>query len=203
MKHTTIKQKQLHFKYNSTEFRVKITYDTSPFGVGGHSFWETELFEVDGTKLLSPLTYSFRPSRGCLLQSPKYREHRYIYSSKKEIENTTNLYPLVKERVIYQWFNRNNILKYEAQINNFNLLIEEKYNKKLAPFKEQKRALKQKLKAAKIDSKQYQKLYTPIRKKLEEIEYHVWDICYSYKKRYFYCDKLKPIYQKNTTTFMK
>ena len=96
---------------------------------------------------------------------------------------------------IYQWFNRKAIFRYKAKINHFNFLIERKYDRKLAPLKEQKRELKQRLKSAKIDNKQYQKLYTPIRKQIDKLEHRVWNICNNYKNRYFVCDRLKEIYR--------
>ena len=196
MKQTTIKTKHLQFTDNQITFRVRIKYDTSPFGSGNKSFWQTKLYGVDDTKLLIPITYSFTQSRGWLLQIPKYRNHSYICSTRrKEFENQTNLYPIVKEQIAYQWFNRKVIFKYQAQINNLNFLIEQKYNEKLAPLKEQKRELKQKLRHDVIDNKQYQKLYTPIRKLIEEVECQIWNICYNYTRRYFVCGKLKQIYR--------
>jgi len=196
MKQTTIKTKHLQFTDNETTFRVRIKYDTSPFGVGNKSFWKTKLYQVDDDRLLIPLTYHFTQSRGWLLQIPKYRNHSYICSTRrKEFCSQTNLYTIVKEQIAYQWFNRKIIFKYQAQINDFNFLVEQKYNKKLAPLKEQKRELKQRLKSAEIDNKQYQKLYTPIRKQIDKVEHRVWNICYNYKNRYFVCDKLKEIYR--------
>ena len=106
MDNSTIKNKQLQFTYNETTFRVKIKYDTSPFGVGDKSFWQTKLYQVNDERLLIPLTYSFTQSRGFIAQSKKFREHSYICSSRrKEIDNKTNLYQLAKEQVIYQWLN--------------------------------------------------------------------------------------------------
>jgi len=192
----TIKNKQLIFTHQNTTFRVKIKYDTSPFGVGNKSFWQTKLYQVDDERLLIPLTYSFTQSRGWLLQIPKYRNHRYICSTRrKKIENISNLYPIVKEQIAYQFFNRKLIFKYEAQINHFNFLVKNKYQQKLIPLLTQKRELKQKLRHCVIDNKQYQKLYTPIRKLIDEIEFHIWNICHNYKNRYFFCGKLKQIYR--------
>ncbi len=196
MNPTTIKNKQLQFNHNETTFRVKIKYDTSPFGVGKNSFWETSLYQVNDTKLLIPITYNFTQSRGWLQQIPKFRNHSYICSTRRRVtEHTTNLYPLAKEQVIYQYYNRKLIFKFEAQINNMNFLIEQKYNQKLIPLLTQKRELKQRLKSTEIDNKQYQKLYTPIRKQIDNVEHKIWDICWNYKKRYFSCDKLKQIYR--------
>jgi len=196
MEQTTIKNKQLDFTINETSFRVKITYDTSLFSEGEPSFWQTELYQVDDERLTIPNTHKYVQSRGWLLQIPKFREHSFTCSTRrKEFDNQTNLYPLTKEQIVYQWFNRKVILKYKAQINHFNFLIEQKYNKKLAPLKEQKRKLKQKLKVRKIDNKQYQKSYTPIRKQIDKLEHRVWNICRNYRNRYFDCDRLKEIYR--------
>jgi len=196
MEQTTIKNKQLDFTINETTFRVKITYDTSLFSEGEPSFWQTKLFQVDDERLLIPLTYKYVQSRGWLLQIPKFRKHSYICSTRRrEVENTTNLYPIVKEQIAYQWFNRKAIFRYETQINSFNFLIEQKYQHKLAALKEQKKELKQKLRHGVIDSKQYQKSYTPIRKQIDKLEHRVWNICRDYRNRYFECDRLKEIYR--------
>ncbi len=193
---TTIKNKQLDFTHNQTSFNVQITYDTSLFSEGEPSFWQTELYQVNGERLLIPITYKYIQSRGWLLQIPKYRNHSYICSSRrKEFENQTNLYPLAKEQVIYQWFNRKIIFRYKAQINNFNFLVKRKYQHKLALLKEQRRELKQKLRHNVIDNIQYQKSYTPILKLIDEIEFHIWDICRKYNDRYFDSDRLKEIYK--------
>jgi len=193
---TTIKNKQLDFTINETSFSVQIKYDASLFSEGNKSFWQIKLFQVDDKRLTIPLTYKYVQSRGWLLQIPKFREHSYICSTRrKEFENQTNLYPLAKEQIAYQWFNRKAILRYEAQINNFNFLIERKYQHKLATLKEQKRELNQQLKLNEIDNKQYQKLYTPIRKQIDKLEFHIWNICRNYRNRYFDCDRLKEIYR--------
>lgn len=196
MDNSTIKNKQLQFTHNETTFRVKIKYDTSSFGVGNKSFWQTSLYQVNDERLLIPLTYKYVQHQGRLLLIPKFREHRFFCSSRrKPINNQTNLYPLVKEQVIYQWLNQKVIFRYQAQINNFNFLVKNKYQQKLIPLLRQKRELKQRLKSEIIDNKQFQKLYTPIRKQINEIEFHIWNICYTYNKRYFNCDKLKSIYR--------
>ena len=68
MDNSIIKNKQLQFTHNETTFRVKIKYDTSPFGVGDKSFWQTKLYQVNDERLLIPLTYSFTQSRGFIAQ---------------------------------------------------------------------------------------------------------------------------------------
>ncbi len=65
----------------------------------------------------------------------------------------------------------------------------------MIPLKEQKRELKQKLKSSIIDNKQYQKLYTPIRKLKDEIKHRVWQLCYKYRNRYFEGGRLKEVYR--------
>ena len=157
MEQTTIKNKQLDFTIDKTSFSVQIKYDASLFSEGNKSFWQIKLFQVDDKRLTIPLTYKYVQSRGWLLQIPKYRNHSYICSTRREIENQTNLYSIVKEQISYQWFNRKIIFRYKAKINHFNFLIERKYQHKLAPLKEQKRGLKQQLKLNEIDNKKYQK----------------------------------------------
>ena len=193
---TTIKTKHLQFRNDETTFGVQIKYDTSPFGIGNKSFWRTKLYQVNNQKLEIPIIYSYTQNRGWLLQIPKYRNHSYICSTRrKEFENQINLYSIVKKQIAYQWFNRKAINKYEAQIKHFNFLIEQKYQHNLAPLKEEKRKLKQRLRHGVIDNKQYQKLYTPIRKQIDKIDFDIWDICRNYRNRYFECDRLKEIYR--------
>ena len=153
------------------------------------------IYDIFLAKVL-PLTYKFIQSKGWKLQSKTFREHSYFCSvRKKEFKNKTNLFPIAKERIIYQWFNREAIAKYEAQINNFCLLVKQKYQRKLIDLKKQKKKLRQRLRVKEIDNKQYQKLYTPVRKQIDDVEFHIWNICYLYRKRYFDCDRLKEIYR--------
>ena len=194
---TPIKRKQLQFKDdNQNTYHLRIVYDTSNFGYGEKSFWRTELYKVNDEHLTIPIAYHYVQSRGWIMQSKAFREHSfYCTSRRKEIEGKTNLYPIVKSQVIYQYTNRKAILKYESKANNFKFLIELKYQPKLLLLQEQKRKLKLKLKSNEIDNKAYQKLYTPIRKNRDKVQFHIWDICYRFQGRYFSCGRLKEIYR--------
>lgn len=159
-------------------------------------FWKSKLYRVNDEHLLVPLEYQYVQNRGWINQSPSFREHSYhCSSSKKEIENQTNLYVLVKEQTIYQYTNRKAILKYESQISNFKFLIELKHQRELILLQEQKKELKLKLKSSEIDNKEYQKLYTPIRKSKDDKQFKIWNICYRYQNRYFDCGRLKEVYR--------
>ena len=194
---TPIKQKQLQFKDdNQNIYHLRIVYDTSNFGYGEKSFWKTELYKVNDERLQDPLEYHSIQSRGFISQSPKFRKHSFHCTTRRKIlENKTNLYPIAKSQAIYQYTNRKAIQKYEAKINNFKILIELKYQPNLPILKEQKRELKLKLKSGEIDNKAYQKLYTPIRKNRDKVKFHIWDICYRFKGRYFEGGRLKKVYR--------
>ena len=192
---TSIKRKALQFTDNEITYYVQIVYDTSPFGYGNKSFWKIRLTRVNNERLQVPLEYCYVQNRGFISQSPKFREHSFHCTTRrKDFENKTNLYPLAKDQAIYQYTNRQQIQKYESKVNNFKFLIEGKYKPQLLQLQEQKRELKLKLKSDLIDNKEYQKLYTPIRKSKEKLQFHIWNICYRFKGRYFSCDRLKEIY---------
>ena len=194
---TPIKQKQLQFKDdNQNTYHLRIVYDTSPFGYGDKSFWKTELYKVNDERLLVPLEYHYIQNRGWVMQSNAFREHSFHCTTRrKDIEGKTNLYQIAKKQAIYQYTNRKAILKYESKVNNFKFLIELKYRSKLESLRIQKKELKFKLKSAEIDSREYQRCYTPIRIERDNVQFHIWDLCYRYKGRYFSCDRLKEIYR--------
>ncbi len=192
----TIKKKQLQFKDDKFTYHVQIVYDSSPFGYSDNSFWKIRLYKVNDEHLQIPLEYHYIQSRGFIMQSKAFREHSFHCTTRrKEIEGKTNLYPIVKAQAIYQYSNRKAILKYESKVNNFKLFVELKYQPRLLLLQEQKRELKLKLKSDEIDNKAYQKLYTPIRKNRDEVQFHIWDICRRFKARYFSCGWLKEIYR--------
>ena len=193
---TTIKQKQLQFTHKDIEFKVQTVYDTSNFSDGNLSFWKFRVIKVDNQFLDTPLEYKYIQNRRWFNQIPKFRKHSfYCSSSRKLIEDKTNIYQLIKQETIYLYFNQRAIAKYKLQVDNFNSIIQKKYDKKLIPLKEQKRELKQKLKSSIIDNKQYQKLYTPIRKKIDDVKFYIWQLQDKYKNRYFDSGRLKQIYR--------
>jgi len=197
MQNTHIKKKQLEFQDDKQNtYHLKIVYDTSNFGDGDKSFWKTQLYQVNDERLIPPIEYQYIQHRGWVMQNPKFREHSFDCTSRrKEIEGKTNLYQIAKQQAIYQYTNRKAILKYESKVNNFKFFVGLKYRDKLEALRLQKKQLKFKLKSDLIDNREYQKLYTPIRKSKEAIEFHIWDICYRFRDRYFSCDRLKKIYR--------
>jgi len=192
-----IKQKQLQFTDNSITYNLQIIYDTSKFGYGDLSFWKTRLFKIDDAFLTPAIEYKYIQYRSCLnYQIKKFREHSFYCSTRiREIDDKTNLYPLAKDQAIYQYTNRKAILKYEAQINNFNFLVEQKHKEKLLLLQQQKRELKQRLKSGEIDNKQYQKLYTPLKKSKDSVESKIRGLCRNYRNRYFSYGRLKDAYR--------
>ena len=192
----TIKQKQLQFTHKNIEFKVQTIYDTSNFCDGNLSFWKFRLIKVNNEFLEKPIEYKYIQNRRWLNQIPKFRKHSFYCSTRRrELEDKTNIYQLIKQETIYLYFNQRAIAKYKLQVDSFNSIIQKKYDKKLIPLKEQKRVLKQKLKSSIIDNKQFQKLYTPIRKKIDDVKFHIWQLQDKYKSRYFDGGRLKQIYR--------
>ena len=193
---TTIKQKQLQFTHKDIEFKVQTIYDTSNFSDGNLSFWKFRVIKVNNEFLDTPLEYKYIQNRRWLNQIPKFRKHSfYCSSSRKLIEDKTNIYQLIKQETIYLYFNQRAIAKYKLQVDNFNSIIQKKYQHQLEKSREQKRVLKQKLKSSIIDNKQYQKLYTPTRKKIDDVKFYIWQLQDKYKNRYFDSGRLKQIYR--------
>ena len=191
-----IKKKTIQFFNNRNYFTVLLKYDTSPFGEGSPSFWQSRLVQVDKERLNNPLTYKHTQIQNWQVQIPQYKTHRfYCSANKKEVENQTNILPLIKNQVLYQWHNRHQIEKYEKQVSNFNFLIGQKYEPLLIELQEQKKELKQKLKGGEIDNIKYQRLYTPLRKQIEKVEFKIWRKYRNYKDRYFSCNRLREIYR--------
>ena len=197
MQNTTIKQKHLQFQDdNENTYHLKILYDTSSFGYGEKSFWKTRLYKINNNRLIPPIEYHYIQSRGWVMQSKAFREHSFHCTTRsKDIEGKTNLYQIVKQQAIYQYINRKAILKYESKINNYKFFVELKYKPKLEALRIQKKQLKFKLKSNEIDNREYQRCYTPIRKNKDKIQFHIWDICYRFRNRYFSCNRLKEIYR--------
>ena len=193
---TPIKHKTLQYTKDKFTYHVKIVYSESKFGYGEKAFWETVLYKVNDKLLTPPLEYRYVQNRGWINQNKKFREHSFHCSARRKIlENRTNLFYIVRDQVVYQYTNRKVILKYESKVNNFKFFVELKYRSKLEALKIQKKQLKLKLKSGEIDNREYQRLYTPIRIERDNVEHHIWDICYRYRKRYFSCDRLKEIYR--------
>ena len=197
MQNTHIKKKQLEFQDDKKNtYHLKIVYDASNFGEGDKSFWKTQLYQVNDKRLTPPVEYHYIQSRGWISQSPKFREHSFDCTTcRKEIEGKTNLYQIAKQQAIYQYTNRKAILRYESKVNNFKFFVGLKYQPQLEALNIQKKQLKLKLKSDLIDNRKYQKLYTPIRIEKDNVEHHIWDICYRFKGRYFICGRLKEIYR--------
>jgi len=193
----TIKKKQLEFQDDKQNtYYLQIVYDASNFGEGDKSFWKTQLYQVNNDRLIPPIKYQYTQNRGWVMQSKAFREHSFDCSTRrKKIEGKTNLYQIAKQQAIYQYTNRKAILKYESKINNFKFFVGLKYQPKLEALRIQKKQLKFKLKSAEIDNREYQRLYTPIRKNRDKIEHHIWDLCDRYRKKYFTCSRLKEIYR--------
>lgn len=187
-----IKCKHFQFIHNNTNYFGDIIFDDSPFGYGEKSFFKALLLKINGKILTEPLTYEYTQHRGWIQQSRKFREHSYYCSPINLIfENKTNIYFLLKEQFIYQYENYNQIKKYENQVNDFNRKIDLKYDLLLSQYLEMRKSLKKQLKSGEINNIVYQKLYTPIRKEKEKLQFFLFDIKQKYRARYFQDGKLK------------
>ena len=157
-----------------------------------------------------------------LLQSEAYQTRRYFYKEDEVIkdengeleyivntyvdiykedeniqeeDNQINVYPLAIEKILYIYFNQKRIMYYNKKIERFGNAIENKYADALEVLQEQKLALRKLMRSGDIDSKEYQKRYTPIRWAKEEIESKIYWPKHNYRRRYFECCELKKAYR--------
>lgn len=112
-----------------------------------------------------------------------------------EWDHQVNLYPRVVDLVTYRYFDGKRITHYERKVFQTQKALEEKYDRKIEPYRVKRRALRKRLRTGEIDSKAYQRLYRPIRLAKAAIESKLTWAKYHYKKRYFKCGRLKDHYR--------
>jgi len=190
-----IKSESIFIEDSANKFEVNVTYSTATFGTTGTPFWEMEVFKVNNNELNPPLKYTHKQAKGMLLMSKKFIQHKYYLSiDMQEQTNQTNIYPLIKDETLYQYYNKEAINFYKSKVKKFCKTVEKNYENSLKELKEQKYKLKKRLKSDKISTKEYQKLYQPIRKDIENLKSKIYDSCHNYNSRYFEGHRLKDNY---------
>ncbi len=197
-----IHKKELKFSRNGIDFDATVTYEDEPIMSAA-----TEEFSVYyRIQLHKPVeldcggSFLSRP-RGFmmyLLRREEYRTRRYFYKEDeavKEENSQINVYPLAIEKVLYSYFNREKIVYHKKKIERFNNAVDDRYADMLELLKKQKLALRKLMRSGDIDSKEYQKRYTPIRREKEEIELKTFRLKHNYQRRYFECCELKKAYR--------
>lgn len=130
-----------------------------------------------------------------LYRKMKQKNYVYIEDSAYKEEDYVNVYPKAIEKILYSYFNKDQITHYGQKLSVLEEAVDKKFEGDLLRLQEEKLALKKELKSGKIDSKMYQKRYTPIRVKKEELERRMFRIKHDYKRRYFQCCELNARYR--------
>ena len=197
-----IHKKELKFSRNGIDFNATVTYRDELFisaaREGFSVYYRIQLHEpveldCGGASLSRPRGFGMY-----LLQSEAYQTRRYFYKEDENIQeedNQINVYPLAIEKILYIYFNQKRIMYYNKKIERFGNAIENKYADALEDLQEQKLALRKLMRSGDIDSKEYQKRYTPIRRAKEEIESKIYWPKHNYRRRYFECCELKKAYR--------
>ncbi len=195
-----IHTKNLQFSYNDIDFEAIVTFNNISFKNVGRS--DTSIFY--DVKLIKPEILEcggkvFQISgMSLMLFSGQMGDRHYIYKEDSDLENdgdNINVYPKAIVKILYCYFNKEQIAYYRKKIVTLNEAVEKKYATALNGLQEEKLALRKQLKSEEIDSKTYQQRYKPIRLKKEEIAFKISGIKYNYKRRYFECCELKPCYR--------
>lgn len=197
-----IHKKKLQFIHNGIGFDATVTYEDKPFmSVVKEQcsvYYRVELHkpvELDcgGSFVARPRGFSTY-----LINFEKYQTRRYFYKENKDIEeedNQVNVYPLAMEKILYKYFNQERIVYYKKKIERFNKAIDNRYTDAREALQEQKLALRKLMRSGDINSREYQKRYTSIRKKKETIELKIYRVKHNFSRRYFECCELKKRYR--------
>ena len=196
-----IQSKNLQFSYNDIDFEATVTFNDLSFRNVRSS--ETSIFY--DVKLTKPEmlecggeVLNITGIMSLMLFLKKTPDRHYIYKEDMDLVkegDNINVYPKAIAKIIYAYFNKEKITHYRQKIKKFNDAVENKYALTLSVLREEKLALRKQVRSGEIDSKVYQKHYTPIRLKKEEIELKIFRVKDNYKRRYFECCELKHHYR--------
>ncbi len=188
-----IHTKALKFRYEGIDFEATVTYSDVDF-THEKAFYNVALHKPVEMKCGGEQ----KILRGMILmcfQNKKIPHYVYDETSDGLNESEINVYPKAIEKILYSYFNRDQIAYYRKQVKQFKEAVDAKYMPQLESIRAEKLALRKKLRAGEIDSKTYQKLYKPIRLRMEEVKYRVSRLKTSYESRYFQCCELKEKYR--------
>lgn len=192
-----IHTENLQFSYSDIAFQATVTYSVAPFSNILEDcrsvFYDVKLFKPEVLECGGEVV----TINGCInvlnfMSGVVDRQYVYREDIDYEEESRVNIYPQAMEKVLYAYFNKEQIYHYKKKIYMFENAVDKKYAPNLQEIQKEKFALKKQLKSGVIDSKVYQKCYREIRLKKEEVEFKISVRKHRYKKRYFECCELKP-----------
>jgi len=197
-----IYKKELKFSFKEIMFEAVVSYSDERFENFLYKkdsvFWNVKLNKPEVLECGGEV-FSVNGMMGrMMLSKSDMKNQQYTYNKDKNYQekNRINIYPKAIEKVIYMYFNKEIIEEYKQKIELFGRTVEAKYEDKIKKLEKQKRELKKLLKSGAIDSKEYQKQYTPIRLKKDDLRYRISSLKHNYYKRYFECCELKKRYRK-------
>ena len=190
--------KNLQFQYDDIDFEATVTYSDVPFSQSlrdyGSVFYNIVLHKPEA---LACGGQTIAPSGGmaAAMLMTKAGDRSFFYKKDLDIEtegNKINIYPKVIDKILYRYFNKDQITLYRKKIKDFKEVVDKKYASQLVAKQEQRSALRKRMRSGEISSKEYQKQYRPIRLKKEELESRIYWLKQWYERRYFECCELKP-----------
>ncbi len=196
-----IHKKQLRFSFDGTDFEAEITYEDREFRTLSSNpdsiFYRVVLQKPREMNCGGEFRRISSISAAMLVATKFGKQHfGYMEGDRDMIdENSINIYPRAVKKILYQYFNEEKIEYYHKKITHFNEAIDTKYEAALQAVRAKRIALRKRMRAAEIDSKAYQKLYTPIRLEKDHIESRVFWAKLRYRNRYFDCCELKKKYR--------
>ena len=188
----------LEFTYNNTDFEATVTYNDEPFRNGRSGklfsiFWDVELHRPEALSCAGAVRQANSISSFMLFKT-KAGDRHFIYDSDpayEEKEDEVNIYARVINKILYCYFNKEKIAHYKQKVNSYEEAIDKKFELKLETLQQQKLTYRKQMKAGEITPKEYQRLYTPIRKEKEALELEMFVKKDAYKRRYFDCCELR------------
>ena len=193
--------KTLHFTYQETDFEAVVTYSDEPFRKSIQNifsvFWDVKLFKPEVLSCGGKM-YQENGMMSLMLFISKAGDRHFIYEpdpNYEEEEDEVNIYSSVINKILYCYFNKERIDFYKKKVKCYHEAIDTKYAVKLEALRQKKLRYRKQMREGKITPKEYQKLYTPVRKEKEALDLEKFIKKDAYEKRYFKCCELKPKYR--------
>lgn len=181
------------------DFEATATYSDVPFSSGFKenetAFYNVDLHEPEALACGGNVKRISGISSLLLYREKKQINYDYVEDSAYKEEGCVNIYPKAIEKILYSYFNKDQITHYREKVSLLEEAVDRKFEGDLLRLREEKLALKKELKSGEIDSKMYQKCYTPIRVKKEELERRMFRIKHDCERRYFQCCELNVRYR--------
>jgi len=196
------KERTLRFRHDGTLFEAVVTYNDEPFGNvrRNHSVgWNVTLHKPvtmncggdyrQITSISAAMIYAY---------SDKFHRKHFFYDDSPDYrptEDEINIFPLAVRNILYHYYNAERIKHYADKIAAYEKMLDRKYADQLEDLRQQRLALRRRVRSGEIDSKTHQKLYTPIREAIDDLKYRISMKKQRYASRYFDCCRLKKPYR--------